>query len=98
MPVVFANNKRGGERGLHYLRAWACRDCLFCFYKRWPKYALECKGPDAFKNRRSSALKTLAQHRAEKEELPTGIPRHEMEAHFDEAEKFLSGVFPPLPS
>ena len=98
LPVVFANNKRGGERNLHYLRAWACRDCLFCFYKRWPKYALECKGPDAFKNRRTSAPKILAQHRAEKEELSTGIPRHEMEAHFDEAEKFLSGVFPPLPS
>lgn len=97
-PVVCRSDRTGGERRLHYRRAWACRNCLFCCHKRWPNYAIECKGPDVFKSCRGSALKTLAKHRAAIDEIPTGIPRREIEAQFDEAERFLTGVFPPLPS
>ena len=30
-PVVYASNKSGGERRLHYIRALTCRNCLFFF-------------------------------------------------------------------
>ena len=31
-PVVYASNKSGGERRLHYIRALTCRNCLFFFF------------------------------------------------------------------